>query len=228
MDGLFLMDKIKVGFLTIGQSPREDLIPEIKPLILPHIEIVEHGLLDNLSPEEIKLLRPEMKETPLVTRLRDGSQVQLSERKISELLPKAIDLMKTRMDVKAVGILCTHDFPKTKFPCLAIFPFDYLQFLINHILEIGSLGVVVPLENQVEMAKKKWKKEKTVVVTKSPYTEGKIWDEIAKIFAQEKVEAVILDCIGYKINDRKEIQSLIHVPTLLPRAILAFAINQLF
>jgi len=222
------LNKVKVGFLTIGQSPREDLIPEIKPLILPYIEIVEYGLMDNLSPEEIKLLRPETKETPLVTRLRDGSQVQLSDRKISELLPEAIDYMKTKMDVKAVGILCTHDFPKTKLSCPAIFPFDYIQFLINQILEVRNLGVVVPLESQIEMTKKKWKKEKTVVVTKSPYTEGKIWDEIAKIFAQEKVETVIFDCIGYKIKDRQEIQSLIHVPTLLPRAILAFAINQLF
>lgn len=222
------MNKVKVGFLTIGQSPREDLIPEIKPLILPHIEIVEYGLLDNLSPEKIKLLRPEMKETPLVTRLRDGSQVQLSERKISEILPEAIDLMKTRMDVRAVGILCTHDFPKTKFSCTAIFPFDYLQFLIRHVLEVRSLGAVVPLESQIEMTKQKWEKEKTVVVAKSPYTEGKTWNEIANTFTQEKVEAVILDCIGYKIKDRQELQSLIHAPTLLPRAILAFAINQLF
>jgi len=219
---------VKVGFLTIGQSPREDLTPEIKPLFLPHLEIVEYGLLDNLTPEEIKLLKPEMKEIPLVTRLRDGSQVQLSERKISELLPEAINLMKTRMDVRVVGILCTNDFPKTKFPCPAIFPFDYLKFLINQILEVRNLGVVVPLESQVEMTKKKWDKEKTVVVAKSPYTEGKTWNEIAQTFTQEKVEAIVLDCIGYKIKDRQELQSLIHVPTLSPRAILAFAINQLF
>lgn len=219
---------MKVGLLTIGQSPREDIKPEIKPLLLPHIEIVEYGLLDNLSPEEIRLLRPEMNEIPLVTRLRDGTQVQLSEKKICGLLPEAIDLMKTRMDVRAVGIFCTNDFPKTKFPCLAIFPFDYLKFLINQILEVRNLGVVVPLESQIEMTKKKWDKEKTVVVAKSPYIEGKAWNEIANTFAQEKVEAVILDCIGYKIKDRQELQSLIHAPTLLPRAILAFAINQLF
>jgi len=178
---------VKIGLLTIGQSPREDLTPEIKPLLLPHIEVVEYGLLDNLSPEEIKLLRPEMIEIPLVTRLRNGSQVQLSERKISKLLPKAIDLVKTRMDVRAVGILCTNDFPKTKFPCPAIFPFDYLKFLINQILEVRNLGVVVPLENQVEMAKEKWEREKTIVVAKSPYIEGKAWDEIAKTFTQRKL-----------------------------------------
>lgn len=221
------MNLIKVGLLTIGQSPREDIVPEIKSLFLPHIHIVEAGLLDNLSSTEIERLKPEIGETPLVSRLRNGSQVQLSEKKINSLLPEIIDSMKTKMKVKAVGILCTHDFPKTKFSLSVIFPFDYLNILINHILKAKSLGVVIPLENQIEMAKKKWEKEKVVVEAKSPYAEGKTWKRIAKKFIQEKVEAVILDCIGYKIKDKREIQNLISIPILLPRVILATAINQL-
>ena len=222
------MDKTRVGLLTIGQSPREDLTPEIRPLLLPHIEIVEYGLLDHLSNEDIENMNPAANEIPLVTRLRDGSQVQLSENKISELLPKAIDLMIAKMNVKAVGVLCTHEFPKIKFAFPTIFPFDYLQFLINRVLKPRKLGVVVPLENQVEMVKKKWKKKNTVVEVKSPYIEGKGWKEIVENLAQEKVNAIFLDCIGYKLKDRQTIQRSIQIPILLPRAILVFAINQLF
>lgn len=154
------MNSIKVGLLTIGQSPREDVVPEIKPFFLPRIKILEKGLLDNLSAKEIERLKPKTRETPLVTRMRKGSQIQLSEKKITSLIPEAIDSMKTKMKVRAVGVLCTHDFPKTKFSLSVIFPFDYLKFLINRILRVRSLGVVVPLENQVEMVKKKVEKRK--------------------------------------------------------------------
>jgi protein AroM len=216
----------KVGLLTIGQSPREDVVPEMKPFFLPHIRIVEKGLLDNLSPEEIRRIKPKAGETPLVTRLRKGGSVQLSEKEISSLLPEAIDSMRTKMKAKAVGVLCTHDFQNTEFPRSVIFPFNSLRFLINRIIQVKCLGVVVPLESQIDSAKKKWKKDKVVVEAKSPYTKGKSWKEIAQNFSQEKVEVVILDCIGYKIKDRRAVQRLLSVPVLLPRIVLAFAIDQ--
>jgi len=45
------MALVKVGLLTIGQSPREDVVPEMDPFFLPQIQILEKGLLDDLSPE---------------------------------------------------------------------------------------------------------------------------------------------------------------------------------
>lgn len=222
------MNSVNVGLLTIGQSPREDVVPEIKPLFLPRIEILETGLLDNLSPEEIERLKPETGETLLVTRLREGNQVQLSEKKVNSMMPGVLNSMKTKLNVSTVGVLCTNDFPKKQFPFPVIFPFDYLNFLTTHVLQIKILGILVPLKNQIEMAEEKWKKDKVIVEVKSPYGEGKSWEEIAQRFIQEKVEAVILDCIGYNIKDRQEIQSLLSVPVLLPRVILATAINQLF
>jgi protein AroM len=220
--------KLRIGLLTIGQSPRDDLVPEIKPLFLPHIEVIEYGLLDELSSEEIKFLEPDAEEMPLATRLKDGSQAQLGEKKVISLLHKAIDLMTKNMKVKAIGMLCTHEFSITKPFCPIVSPFHYLKFLINEILEVRTLGVLVPLESQMEMAKKKWGREKVIVEAKSPYVKGKTWKEVSKIFMRAEVEAIILDCIGYKIDDRRKIQNLIPVPALLPRAILAYAINQLF
>ncbi len=222
------MALIKVGLLTIGQSPREDVVPEMNPFFLPEIKIIEKGLLDDLSPEEIRHLKPKTGEMPLITRLRNGSSVQLSEKKIGALLPEAVDLMETKMKVKAVGVLCTHDFHKPEFPKSVIFPFNSLRFLINRIMKVTCLGVVVPLESQIDAAEKKWKKDKVVVEAKSPYAKGKSWKEIAQNFSQEKVDIVILDCIGYKIKDKQAMQRLLSVPVLLPRVVLAFAIDQHF
>ena len=218
------MNSARVGLVTIGQSPREDITTEIRPLFLPHIEIVEAGLLDDLSSAEIEQYHPEYEETLLVSRLRDGSQVRLSEQKISALLPEVVNSMKMKMKARAVGLLCTHDFPDTKFSSTVISPFNSLNFLITQVLKVRYIGVVVPLENQVDMTKRKWEKDKIIVEAKSPYTEGKSWEEIAQEFTREKVEAVILDCIGYKITDKQELQHLISPPILLPRVVLAYAI----
>ncbi len=222
------MALVKVGLLTLGQSPREDIVPEMNPFFLPQIQILEKGLLDDLNLDEIRRLKPETGETPLVTRLKKGGSVQLSEKKIRSLLPEAIDSMKKKMKVKMVGILCTHEYQKTEFPPSVIFPFNSLKFLITRIIDVKCLGVVFPLEGQIDAVKKKWKKDKVIVEVKSPYARGKSWQEIAQNFSRKKVEVVILDCIGYKIKDKRAIQKLLSVPILLPRVVLAFAIDQHF
>lgn len=222
------MSSVKIGLFTIGQSPREDVTSEMKLHFLSRIEIVEEGLLDDMPPEEIDLFKPEFTEIPLVTRLRDGSQVELSEQKIGSLFHDAIDRMRTHKDVRAVGVLCTHDFQETRFSFPVIFPHHHLNYLITQAFQINILGVVVPLENQVEMAKRKWEAEKVIAEVKSPYVKGKSWEDIAQRFKQDKAEVVILDCIGYTIQDKEQLQNRLASPILLPRTVLAHAINQIF
>lgn len=220
------MRKTKVGLLTIGQSPRTDVAPEIKSLLSCRAEIVEAGLLDHRQAHEIQRLQPDPGEVPLISRLRSGRQVLLGESKVSTLLSEAVHSLRKDKAVDLVGILCTHEFPQSGFSLPVLFPFDYLRLLINHVLEAKKIGIVVPLEGQVGMAGKKWGREKAIVVVKSPYAEGERWEAIAQEFVSHKIDAVILDCIGYKIPDKKELQKFLGVPILLPRLILAMAINQ--
>ena len=222
------MNKTRIGLLTIGQSPRDDITSDIRPLLSLDIEIVEYGILDDLSTEGIAFLMPQAQETPLVSRLRDGRQVLLNEKSVRELLPKAIDYLNTKMDINAVGVLCTHEFPKQKYSCPVIFPPDYIRFIIDEILDVQKLGIVVPLDSQIEAAKRKWGRKRSVVVSESPYVQGKTWNGLADVLFEERVDTVILDCIGYKIQDRQKIYNLLDIPVLLPRAILSFAINQVF
>ncbi len=221
------MDPVKIGLFTIGQSPREDVIPEMRPYLLPQIVIDEQGLLDGMPPEEIDLFKPEFGEVSLVTRTKDGSQVQLSENKIGPFFHEAVDLMRTKRDVRAVGVLCTHEFHETQFSFPVIFPHIYLHFLVTQALQIHNLGVVVPLEGQMKISEKKWDVEKVTAVAKSPYGEGKSWEEIAQNLKENKVEAVVLDCIGYTEQDKRQLQTTLPCPVLLPRIILAHAINQI-
>ncbi|MDN5940637.1 MAG: AroM family protein [Nitrospira sp.] len=60
---------MKIGAVTIGQSPRDDIIPEIREILGPEVEIVERGALDGLSLKEVNDFYPGPPGPILVTRM---------------------------------------------------------------------------------------------------------------------------------------------------------------
>ena len=103
------MERI-VGTITIGQSPRTDVIPELSA-ILGDVTIREAGALDGLSQEEIAELAPKCGDYVLVTRLADGSSVKVAERHIT---PRIVGKIKEQFQagVSLVLLLCTGEFPE--------------------------------------------------------------------------------------------------------------------
>ena len=76
---------MKIGALTIGQSPRNDLIPEIEAFF-KGAEIIQLGALDGLSKEQIADLAPSGDDEILVSKLKDDSWALMAESKIISLL----------------------------------------------------------------------------------------------------------------------------------------------
>ena len=76
-----------VHFLTIGQSPRPDVVPEILGMLgdtARRIAPVEAGALDGLSREDVRAGAPRDGEMPLVSRLRTGEEVVIGEDFVEE------------------------------------------------------------------------------------------------------------------------------------------------
>ena len=48
----------RVGMITVGQSPRDDIVPNMAQQLGANIEVVEKGALDGLSTEEIRSPAP--------------------------------------------------------------------------------------------------------------------------------------------------------------------------
>jgi protein AroM len=46
--------KQRIGMITVGQSPRDDIAPAMSRILGPGIEIIQKGALDGLSDTEIK------------------------------------------------------------------------------------------------------------------------------------------------------------------------------
>ena len=88
------MVKMKVGAITIGQSPRTDVVQELLPLMGEQVELIQAGALDGLTREDIQAFAPGPEDYTLISRLRDGSSVMFAERHILPQLQQCIDRLE--------------------------------------------------------------------------------------------------------------------------------------
>jgi protein AroM len=220
------MGSHKVGFVTIGQSPRIDIMEDIKPL-LGTIEIVEKGALDDLSSTELKALAPAPGESTYVSRLRDGSQVLLSQKKIPSLLQKAVDSV-VESGAEMVVVLCTGTFPALQSPVPILLPNRLLRGFLKGVLPPeGTLGVLVPLPEQAATARESWISITPHVRTASlsPYLDFAGGLERCKTL--EGCDLIVMDCLGYAIKHKERLKELLNIPVVLARTVVARAVQEL-
>lgn len=74
-----MMQKIKIGAVTIGQSPRTDITEDAGRFFGDRVELLEFGALDRYTLEEAKQLQPIPGDYGLTSRLRDGTEVHFQE-----------------------------------------------------------------------------------------------------------------------------------------------------
>lgn len=215
---------MRLGLITIGQSPREDVVSEMKPH-LEGAEIRELGALDNLSMKEIEALFPKEGEPLLVSRLRDGREVKLSERAISEKLKECVKLLEKEVDV--IALLCTGEFEGLTSEKMIIEPSSILKKTVEA-LNVKRLGVLIPDPRQEEMTLKKWsgKAKKILISSASPYS-GR--EEDLRIAGKRlrDCDLLVLDCIGYSLKVKRALRELTGKPVLLPRTLLARVLGEL-
>ncbi|MEM1622836.1 MAG: AroM family protein [Sulfolobales archaeon] len=216
----------RVGLVTIGQSPRSDVVPEVvRALGDLDVEVVECGALDGLSKEEIAALAPKEGEYLLVTRLKDGTEVKVSREKIIERMRNCLDRLEQHVDV--VGLLCTGEFPELKSRKVLIELSDLLLKVVES-LRVSKLGVVIPNPAQLELTMKKWSSvaPEIRVVSASPYT-STIEDIVRATAELVDCDLIVLDCIGFTTEIKKAVARATGKPVILPRTLIARVMREL-
>jgi protein AroM len=220
------MGSRKIGFVTIGQSPRSDILEDLKPF-LGTLKIIERGALDSLSSDEIEAVAPLPDETPYVSRLYDGSQVLLSPEKILHLLQKAVDSV-VESGAEMVVVLCTGSLPTLQCPVPLLFPGRLLRsFVKGVLLPEGILGVVVPLSEQAATARESWNSITPHVHTASlsPYLD--LAAEIEECQTLEECHLIVMDCLGYTTGHKAMLKRLLNIHAVLARTVMARAVQEL-
>ncbi len=92
------MRQAVLGSLTIGQAPRPDVTPIIDSHVPAAVRRVHRGVLDGLPRSEIdRRYRPAAGEAVLVTRLLDGSVVELSRELMQHGVQQALAALGERL-----------------------------------------------------------------------------------------------------------------------------------
>ncbi len=218
-----------IGALTIGQSPRTDVIPEIQKFF-GDAEILQAGALDGLSRAEIDALAPEAGSGDvLVSRLSDGSWATMAEAKLIPLLQRQAEAL-CASGAKLLVLLCTGKFPDVlRVGVPVVYP-QRLLYAVVPVLSGGRrVGVVNPDAKQLEQSQRNWGDalENVFVMAANPYQQDTDWDAVAETLVEERVELVVLDCIGYTRKVKERIQEKTGKPVILPRTLLARVVGEL-
>lgn len=220
----------KVGVITIGQSPRSDLIPEISKYIDKDVQIVEYGILDNYTYDEAReKFKPVFGGNILVSRMRDGKQIEMDEETVYQALQEYI--YKVENDgIKIILLLCTGKFPQFKCNSLLITPFSIIHSIVKSVAGNAKVGIIVPDISQIPQCKTLWRKSgiDAVIRSASPYKhiDGEI-QKAAIELKNERVSMIVMDCMGYTIEMKNMVRKVTEGPVILSRMLVTSILNEI-
>lgn len=215
---------VSLGVITIGQTPRADLTPELQSW-LPRVHLIERGALDRMSDSEIAGIAPTEGQETLVSRAVDGSQVIVAAEHVHARLQLAIHSLKDEVD--AILLACTGDMPSFEASVPVIQPDRVLSHALAGIAGSASrIGIICPIVAQAGDVLEKFRlvvpSADLITEAISPYTASEEeFKEAGNRLKTQGVEIIVLDCMGYTESMRSLIAESSHVPVLLARSTAA-------
>ncbi|MBW2264426.1 MAG: AroM family protein [Deltaproteobacteria bacterium] len=210
--------------VTIGQTPRPDVVDELRPFV-PEATWIEAGALDGLDDAGIVALAPAPGDIPLVARLRDGRTVVVGERALTPRLQAAVAAVDDRADL--VIVQCAGDFELTCRRPLIV-PYRLVTATVAGIQVPGPLAVLVPHEGQIEPAVRRWRAQGLEAHARlvAPYA-GEDLSPAGHWARDLGASCVLMDCLGYTVAMKTEVARASGLPTILVRSLVARVAGEL-
>jgi protein AroM len=212
-------------FVTIGQTPRVDLVPEMREWLGDSIDVVERGALDGLTREAIQAMAPAQGDPRLVTRLVDGTEAIVRKDLVFDRLQRLFDEVAGE-NLTCTVLLCTGHFPPFRIQGL----FLEAQSIVDQTVAVlagyaRSIGVMVPVQEQIaEFHFRPAPDQRLIVSHASPYTPGRLEEAAAELSA---TDMIVMHCMGFTEAMRRTVARTSGRPVLLARRIVAAAVAQL-
>ena len=185
-----------IGVLTIGQSPRPDLVDPLWQVLPDGCQVEEAGALDGLSASLI----PPISEGvyPLTTRLQDGSSVMVEESFLLPRLQQALAHLEAQ-GVAASILLCAGTFAGLRGALPFFKPFTVAA---NELRARGlkSLGLIAPIKEQVTPIRRRWQAagfEPTVWTADLSRQDKGFRQQLAAQIETNELECIVLDYVGH-------------------------------
>ena len=217
---------MKLGAITIGQAPRQDILAGILCELPRGIDVVECGALDDVTEEELASATSAPGAHPLVTRLRSGRAVLVGEAFIAPRVARLVQRLES--EVELVLVLCTGSFPDHGSRVPVLYP---ERVLANFVRATGAarIGVLTPAEAQRNDQLERWRRivPEVIVEAASPYEQPGALDAAARRLAAQRIDVVAMDCMGYTIEMKQRVRSVVGRPVLLAQSSLGRVVAEL-
>jgi protein AroM len=217
-----------VAFVTIGRSPRDDMIPELLQY-LGTSSIIEWGALDGLSRQEIDELKPAEGERMVVSRLESGDSVRMAKRHLDPRIQVGIKECEQR-GADVVVVTCTSEFPRFEHTKPLLVAGQLLRGVIPAVVGGCHLGVVCPDAAQVDFAVEEWSTyaRKVSALVATPYSEGAadFVGRCAEDLCAHGADYVFLDCMGYTREMQAAARNRVGNRVLLARTLVARVVGE--
>ncbi len=219
-----------IGFATIGQTPRADLVPYLVEQLGMPVRVLERGVLDDLSAEEITSLDRGDDGLHMVTRLRDGGSARLQYEAAVPRMQVEVDVL-VEAGADLVVILCGANWSRVTAKVPVVNPGKLFPNVIQALGAGSRVGVMKPSAGQVEHTVKQYRAlGLDVAVTSAfPYDADAVdaMRTAARELRSEGAEMIWMTCVGMDESMRSAVREEHDVPIVLARSLLARIIGEL-
>jgi len=185
-----------IGALTIGQSPRPDLVAPLIDWLPKNCQIIQAGALDGLTKAS---LPPVHDGTyPLTTRMRDGSLVMIEESFLVAKLQQTLDQLEEQGVIVTI-LLCAGTFSKLKGTRPLVNPFSIGRTVL-HSLGLTKIGLIAPIKEQEAPIRQRWLAagfQPTVWTADLAQQGNQFSQQLNEQIETNHLECIVLDYVGH-------------------------------
>lgn len=201
-------------FVT-GQSPRPDVEAQIA-LEAPGLEFRLTGALDGMTPAEIRASTSRCSETDtLLTRLDSGETTEAARGLVADRLAAGMQ------PCDATLLWSTTPFRSLPRHDHIVQPADLLTTMIDVLLPVGTLGLIVPNRQQLELKIKEHTRPgvRVTAVALAPQSHDAAVDDAAYRLLLGKPDLTLLDCMSYTRLELARVSAILPCLVVLPAAV---------
>lgn len=217
--------RASLGTVTLGQTPRPDVMPRFETHLPAGVAVRHVGVLDHLPDADITArFKPRPREQRFLTRLADGRALEVDaaaaeagvQRRILELEDDGCSV---------ITVLCAGVFRGLRARrAWLIQPDRILPGLVSGMVGARRVGVLSPLPVPLDAARRKWSPLQIPpgLATASPYADGDDAFTAAVLdLKRAGADVLLMDCLGFGVRHRDVARRVTGLPVLLALDLVA-------
>ena len=219
-----------IGFATIGQSPRDDLVPYLVERIGAPVRVLERGVMDGMDAAALAALDRGDDGLHMVTKLRDGGSARIAYELALPRMQAEVDaLVADGADM--VVILCGADWSALTAKVPIVNPGKLFPNVVQALAAGSKLGVVKPAAHQIAPTEAQYRSLGLDAVVTSAFPYDGAADDAARAAGRQLresgTELVWMTCVGMNESMRAALREELDAPVILARSLLARVIGEL-